>query len=84
MAKVYNCSECDYCYTNETMRSEHICVNGKSDMFGKLVDWLSLAEDDMDCVVINGKDRDELVEEDMESEQNMFDTNPFNDGRYGG
>lgn len=84
MAKVYNCSECDYCYTNETMRSEYICVNGKSDMFGKLVDWLGLAEDDMDCVVVNGKDRDELAEEDMESEQNLCDTNPFNDSRFGG
>ena len=67
MAKVYNCSECDYCYTNETMGSEHICVNGKSDMFGQLVDWLGLAEDDMDCVIINGKDHNELVEEEMEN-----------------
>ena len=69
MAKVYNCSECDYCYSNETMGSEHICVNGKSDMFGKLVDWLGLAEDDMDCVVINGKVHDELVEEEMEKNE---------------
>jgi len=68
MTKVYNCSECDYCYTNETMRSEHICVNGKSDMFGQLVDWLGLAEDDMDCVVINGKSRDELTEAEMEND----------------
>ena len=71
--------------SNETIPdSTHICVNYNSECFGQPVDWLGLAEDDMDCVVINGKDRDELVEEDMESEQNMCDTNPFNDSRFGG
>ena len=73
MSKVYNCSDCDYCYSNETMGEAHICVNGNAEYLGKLVDWLGLAEDDMDCVIINGKDHDELVEEDMESEQNIKD-----------
>lgn len=63
MAKIYNCSDCDYCYSNETMGEEHICVNGKSDCFGNLVDWLGLAEEDMECVVVSGKDRNELNEE---------------------
>lgn len=61
MAKVYNCSECDYCYIN-------ICGNDQSDMFGQLIDWLGLAEEDMDCVIINGKDHDELTEEEMEND----------------
>ena len=53
MAKVYNCSECDYCYTNETMvGGAHICVNYNSECFGQPVDWLGLTEDDMDCVII--------------------------------
>ena len=69
MAKVYNCSECDYCYTNETMRSEHICVNYNSECFGQPVDWLGLAEDDMDCVIINGKNHNELVEEETEGNE---------------
>lgn len=64
MSKVYNCSDCDYCYSNETMGEAHICVNGNSEYLGKLVDWLGLAEDDMNCVIVNGKDRDELSEED--------------------
>ena len=64
MPKVYNCSDCDYCYSNETMEEAHICVNGNSEYLGQPVDWLGLAEDDMDCVIINGKDHDELVEED--------------------
>ena len=53
--KVYNCSDCDYC---ETVGKAHICVNGYSDYLGEEVDWLGLAEDDMDCVIVNGKDRD--------------------------
>ena len=63
MGKVHNCSECDYCYSNETMSELYICVNGDSEYFGEFVDGLGLAEDDMDCVIINGKDHDELVEE---------------------
>ena len=55
MAKVYNCSDCDYCYSNNTMGEAHICVNGESEYLGKFVDWLGLAEDDMDCVVMNGQ-----------------------------
>ena len=38
-------------------------INGDSEYFGEFVDGLGLAEDDMDCVIINGKDHDELVEE---------------------
>ena len=59
MSKVYNCSDCDYCYSNETLGQTYICVNGNSEDLGQPVDWLGLAEDDMDCVIINGKDRDE-------------------------
>lgn len=66
MDRVYNCSDCDFCYSNETMGQIHICVNGKSDMLGQLVDWLGLAEEDMECVVVNGKDHNELFEENFE------------------
>ena len=62
--QIYNCSDCDYCYSNETMHSEHICVNGYSEKFGQLVDWLGLAEEDEECVVINGKTREEILKED--------------------
>ena len=55
-----NCSKCDYCYSDETMGELHICVKGNSEMFGQAVDYLGLADDDMDCVVINGKDRDKI------------------------
>ncbi len=69
MGKVHNCSECDYCYSNETMGELYICVNGlDSEYFGEFVDGLGMAEDDMDCVVINGKGHDELVEEEMEND----------------
>lgn len=62
--QIYNCSDCDYCYSNETMRdSEYICVNGNSDKFGEFVDWLGLAEEDEECVVVNGKSREELYTE---------------------
>ncbi len=65
MLKVYNCSDCDYCYTNETMKdSTHICVNFESECFGRPVDWLGLSEENMECVVKNGKTYDELVGED--------------------
>ena len=46
------------------MGEAHICVNGNSEYLGKLVDWLGLADDDMECVIVNGKDRDELRCED--------------------
>ncbi len=62
--QIYNCSDCDYCYSNETMHSEHICVNGNSDKFGEFVDWLGLAEENEECVVINGKNREEILKED--------------------
>ena len=69
MAKIYNCSDCDYCYSNETMGGAYICVNGNSEYLGKFVDWLGLADDDMECVIVNGKDRDELrCEDDIEEE----------------
>lgn len=29
------CRDCKWMYTNETMGSLYICVNGKSDMLGK-------------------------------------------------
>jgi len=64
MSKVYNCSNCDYCYSNKTLRNSYICVNGNSEYLGEFVDWLGLAEEDMDCVIVNGKDRNELGEED--------------------
>ncbi len=59
MDKVYNCSDCDFCYM-------HICVNENSDMLGQPVDWLGLAEEDMECVVVDGKEHNELFEEDFE------------------
>ena len=62
--KVHNCSECDYCYSNETLKGSYIFVNGNSEYLGTLVDGLGLAEEDMECVVKNGKDWAELVEED--------------------
>ena len=58
-----NCSNCDCCYSNETMRGTYICVNGKSEHLGEFVDGLGLAEDDMDCVIVDGKDRSELRDE---------------------
>ena len=65
MAKNYNCSDCDYCYSNSTMEGMYLCVNGSSDSFGEFVDGLGLAEEDMECVVVNGKERAELdLEED--------------------
>ena len=64
---IHNCSECDYCYTNDTMDCMSICVNGKSEMLGQVVDSYGMAEDDMDCVVIDGKDRDEIDQEDAEA-----------------
>lgn len=60
MAKIFNCSDCDYCYSNETMGDLHICINGGSDHLGEFVDWLGLSEEDMECAVVSGKDRDEL------------------------
>lgn len=69
MPKVYNCSDCDYCYSNETMGETHICVNGNSEYLGELVDWLGLAEDDMECVIVNGKGRNELIGAESEEEE---------------
>ena len=84
MTNVYNCSECDYCYRNETLPDiTHICVNYNSECFGQPVDWLGLEEEDMECVVIQGKYYDELVEDEMESGQNLCDTNQFNNKRFG-
>ena len=82
---IHNCSECDYCYSNETMGELHICVNGNSEMLGQAVDYLGLADDDMDCVVINGKDRDEInadeyeMLDDIEKEEynRMFEDEEF-------
>lgn len=68
--KNHNCSDCDYCYTNETMKdSTHICVNFESECFGQPVDWLGLSEESMECVVKNGKTYDELIEEDKLEEE---------------
>ena len=58
--KVYNCADCDYCYSNDTMGELHICVNGNSEHLGEFVDYLGLFADDMDCVVIDGKIRSEF------------------------
>lgn len=63
MANVHNCSGCDYCYSNDTMDGLYICVNGNSEMLGEFVDGLGMAEDDMDCVVIDGKDKSEIIED---------------------
>lgn len=66
---VHNCSECDYCYSNETFRGgEYICVNGESEYVGEFVDGLGIAKEDYDCVVINGKHRWE-IDEDEELEE---------------
>jgi hypothetical protein len=66
---VHNCSECDYCYSNETFRgNEHICVNGESEYVGEFIDGYGLAEEDYDCVVIDGKHRRE-IDEDEELEE---------------
>jgi len=43
------CSDCNYCYTNDTMDSLYLCVNGKSENFGSFTGLCS--EDDCpDCV----------------------------------
>lgn len=61
---VHNCSECDYCYSNETFRGDEcICVNGESEYVGEFIDGCGLAEEDYDCVVIDGKHRWEIDEE---------------------
>lgn len=41
---IHNCSECDYCYSNETFRGgEYICVNGEEEdqkkINFKIKDW---------------------------------------------
>lgn len=38
------CRECKWCYTNETMNSLYICVNGNSENFGQYTGLL--CEDD--------------------------------------
>lgn len=43
------CRDCDYCYTNETMDSLYLCVNGRSDNFG-IVTGLCSEDDCPDCV----------------------------------
>ena len=64
MSQIHNCSDCDYCYTNKTMKGgTHICVNYDSEYFGEPVDWLGLSEADMECVVESGKTYDELIED---------------------
>lgn len=66
---VHNCSECDYRYRNETFGGDYyICVNGQSEYLGEMVDGLGLAEEDYDCVVIDGKERWE-IDEDEELEE---------------
>lgn len=40
------CRECKWCYTNETMRSLYLCVNGNSENFGEYTGLPS--EDDCD------------------------------------
>lgn len=70
---VRNCSECDYCYSNETFRGgEYICVNGESEYVGEFIDGCGIAEEDYDCVVIDGKHRWEIDEE-LEDEENEED-----------
>lgn len=70
---VHNCSECDYCYSNETFRGgEYICVNGESEYVGEFIDGCGIAEEDYDCVVIDGKHRREIDEE-LEDEENEED-----------
>jgi len=55
------CSDCNYCYTNETMDSLYLCVNGKSENFGSFTGLCS--EDDCpDCV----------TEESCEDDYNCF------------
>lgn len=73
MIYIHNCSECDYCYTNDTMDGMSICVNGKSEMLGQVVDSYGMAEDDMDCVVIDGKDRDEIDMDDADAHWEAMD-----------
>lgn len=52
-------------YSNETFRGgEYICVNGESEYVGEFIDGYGLAEEDYDCVVIDGKHRWEIDEED--------------------
>jgi hypothetical protein len=71
---VHNCSECDYCYSNETMQDFSICVNGNSEYWGEMVDEHGLACDDMECVVIDGKERWEIDEdEELEEKENEED-----------
>ncbi|ADL35943.1 hypothetical protein bpr_II002 (plasmid) [Butyrivibrio proteoclasticus B316] len=65
MNKIYNCSECDYCYSNETMGCNYLCVNMESEYFGELVDGLGIAEENKECVVVRGKNFDELILEDQ-------------------
>ena len=66
---IYNCKDCDYCYSNETMHHFSICVNGESEYCGEPVDEFGLAEEDYDCVVVDGKHRFELDEEEEEEEE---------------
>ena len=63
--RIFNCSVCDFCYSNETMNCLYLCVNGASEYLGEFVDGLGLASEDYECVVINGKSREELLEEEI-------------------
>ena len=60
MREIKNCADCDYCYSNNTMEGLYICVNGNSEHLGEFVDYLGLAGDDMECVVVDGKTREEI------------------------
>ena len=70
---IHNCAECDYCYSNSTMDCISICVNGKSEMLGQCVDAYGMAEEDMECVVIDGKSREEIDAEDEEKHWESMD-----------
>ena len=47
------------------MGCNYLCVNMESEYFGELVDGLGIAEENKECVVVRGKNFDELILEDQ-------------------
>lgn len=54
------CHDCKYCYSNETMGSLYLCVNGKADNFGEFIGLCS-EYDCPDCVTESEEMKDDDI-----------------------
>lgn len=63
---VFNCNNCDYCYSNDTMENS-VCMNAHSENYSKpsksLLQTMLDKNAEMDCAVVNGKKAKEITEE---------------------